>query len=93
MTTKSAATAPTQEQWIIVTNFRSGDKAYWGETRDRVSGLTPYIGNAHRYESRNAALHEGYGYKECRRFHDFTVEQLPPKPPLVGDHKPYRGRG
>lgn len=64
------------EQWIIVTRFHSGDTAFWGETRWAWSGLTPYRGNAHRYESENAALHIGYTLKESGALKDFTVEKL-----------------
>ena len=68
------------EEWIIVTTFRdSGDQAYWG--RNRHSGawgneLTPYRGNAHRYESEAAALHVAYGLKERDSINDFHVEQI-----------------
>lgn len=76
------------DQWIIVTRFDSGDVAFWGTTRWGWSGLTPYRGNSHRYESENAALHVGYTLKESRALKDFHVERLPrPRrvlPPLPG---------
>jgi hypothetical protein len=75
-------------RWVIVTSFpsplgyldRPGGRAYWGETRSGYDGLTPYPGNAYRYESENAALYEAYELKQRRRFSDFIIEELPPKP-------------
>jgi hypothetical protein len=58
--------------------------AYWGIRRDGSSGLTPYPTNATRYESKNAALYEGYSYKQARLIGEFEVESLPPRPRLKG---------
>ena len=60
-----------------------GSTAYWGNKRDGTTGLTPYWANAARYESRNAALHVAYGYKEASMIGHFEVEQLPPRPPTT----------
>jgi hypothetical protein len=74
---------PTEELWIIVTYFDSGDKAYWGrDPRGQDHRRTPYKGNAYRYESRDAALNFGYSLKEAGRLESFEVEQLPRKPRL-----------
>lgn len=64
------------EQWVITASFRSGDKAFWGSRRYGGPGLTPYRGNAHRYESRNAALYMGYSLKEAHLLREFEVEQM-----------------
>jgi hypothetical protein len=64
------------EQWIIGTRFDSGDIAFWGK-RWGWSGLTPYRGTSHRYETENAALYVAYGLKERHVLKEFRVERLP----------------
>lgn len=95
--------AEPQEQWVIKTQFprpagpswmsphRSSSVAYWGTCRDGRSGLTPYRANAHRYESENTALYEGFSLKEVHRIGEFSVEKLPAKRPLSNRY--YGGSG
>jgi hypothetical protein len=84
---KIIAAEHSTEQWVIGTQFDSGDTAYWGKKRDGGDGLTPYRSNAKRYVSENAALHMAYSYKESGLIGPFVVEQLPPSP------APGRGAG
>jgi hypothetical protein len=76
-----------QYEWVIKTRIpRSpggrlrfhwpSSAAYWGTRDDGRPGITPYVGNASRYESENAALYEAYACKEAGRFDEFEVEQL-----------------
>lgn len=92
---RSAGKRPApREEWIIVTRFpsdqwrygdRGSDTAYWGTRRDGSFGLTPYRGNAIRYDSENEALYEAYSNKEIGRIREFEVVKLPPRPPLKGN--------
>ena len=79
---KILAAEPSKEQWVIRTQFDSGDTAYWGKKRDGGDGLTPYRSSAKRYVSENAALHMAYSYKESGVIGPFTVEKVPQKPSL-----------
>jgi hypothetical protein len=89
-----------REEWVIKTRFRpsmwspygGSDVAYWGRTRDRSEGLTPYLANASRYDSENSALYEAYSLKEGHWIDDFTVEKLPTKPRLKSDTDTGGGR-
>lgn len=67
-------------EWIVVTSFASGDRAYYGESRDRRVGRTPYRGNAYRFDSENEALGAGYHAKNLGLIGDFTVEMMPDPP-------------
>jgi hypothetical protein len=77
-----------KREWVIKTPIprpRDGTRyryqwpsseAYWGTRNNGRLGITPYVGNASRFESENAALYEAYACKEAGRFDDFEVEQL-----------------
>jgi hypothetical protein len=79
---KILAAEPSREQWVIKTQFDSGDTAYWGNKWHGGTGLTPYRSSATRYVSEAAALHVGYTYRENGWIGPFTVEQIPPKQSL-----------
>lgn len=70
------------EEWVIATEFDSGDKAWWGTRRDGFDGLTPYRGNSRRYESYEGALNMAEKLQEARLIGPFQIEMLPPKPRL-----------
>ena len=69
------------DEWIVVTTFReSGDKAYLGwSSRDEsrsAATLTPWRGNAFRFDSEDDALERGYFYRDEIKYADFTVERV-----------------
>jgi hypothetical protein len=72
-----------RDEWIVVTTFRdSRDTAYLGwSSRDESRSnptLTPWRGNAFRFQSENHALERGYFYRDELHYGDFRVECIVP---------------